>query len=145
MAIILGSKNVKDLPENEKVAIGILLPIIKGSNGYFDQSFNTTDAVKTNIKNLLSTRRGERLMQPEFGTTLWNILFENDTDDENLEQEIETSIDTAIKNWLPYISIEQISINKDKPSNRDKYIFNVSVSFKIDGLQNLENVTFKIE
>ena len=108
MAIILGSKQVLDIEPQKKVGIGITLPIQKGNDGYFNQTFNTSDAIKTNIKNLLLTKRGERVMQPNFGTTLWNILFENDTDDTPISDKIEKSIESAIKFWLPFVSIEQI-------------------------------------
>ncbi len=35
------------------------------------------DAVKTSIKNLLMTNRGERLMQPNIGSDIQKMLFEN--------------------------------------------------------------------
>lgn len=144
MAIILGTKQVLDLEESKKIGIGISLPIQRGNDGFFNQTFNTSDAIKTNIKNLLLTRKGERIMQPNFGTNLWNILFENDTDDTPVADKIEKTIEMAIKFWLPFISIEQIEINKDTPTNRDKHIYNVSILFRANGLQDLDNVTFKI-
>ena len=51
MAIVLGSKLVKDLSENAHVAIGITLPFRRGNNGFFAQSYRTIDQVKSNIKN----------------------------------------------------------------------------------------------
>ena len=81
MAIITGPKLVKDLPEKDRVAIGITLPIQKGNGGYFAQSYQTSEQVKSNIKNLILTRKGERLMHPNFGTDLYNTLFNQNTDD----------------------------------------------------------------
>ena len=75
MAIVLGSKVVKDLSENAHVAIGITLPFRRGNNGFFAQSYRTIDQVKSNIKNLLLTSKGERLMHPNFGTGLQELLF----------------------------------------------------------------------
>lgn len=144
MAIILGSRQVLDVDPARKVGIGIDLPIQRGDTGFFKQTFNTADAVKANIKNLLLTRKRERLMQPEFGTSLWNILFENDTDDTPIAEKIEKSIESAIKYWLPFVSIEQIDINKDNPTNRDKNIYTVSILFRTNDLQELNTVTFKL-
>ena len=70
MAIRTGPKLVKDLPERDRVAIGITLPLQKGNGGYFAQSYQTSEQVKSNIKNLILTRKGERLMHPTFGTDL---------------------------------------------------------------------------
>jgi phage baseplate assembly protein W len=34
------------------------------------------DLVKRDIQNHFAIRRGEKLMNPEFGTVIWNMLFE---------------------------------------------------------------------
>ena len=67
MAIVLGSKIVKDTKEYNDYALGISLPIQIGDVA-FNQTFKTIDQVKTNIKSLLLTKRFERLMQPELGS-----------------------------------------------------------------------------
>ena len=141
MAIITGPKLVKDLPEKDRVAIGITLPIQRGNGGYFAQSYQTSEQVKSNIKNLILTRKGERLMHPNFGTDLYNTLFNQNTDD--LESEIERSIDRAIQEWMPYISIDEILVDQTN-TNRDTYFFTVTLNFRVAGQQNLETVTFNI-
>jgi phage baseplate assembly protein W len=141
MAIITGPKLVKDLPEKDRVAIGITLPIQKGNGGYFAQSYQTSEQVKSNIKNLILTRKGERLMHPNFGTDLYNTLFNQNTDE--LESEIERSIDRAIQEWMPYISIDEILVDQTN-TNRDTYFFTVTLNFRVAGQQNLETITFNI-
>jgi len=141
MAIITGPKLVKDLPEKDRVAIGITLPIQRGNGGYFAQSYQTSEQVKSNIKNLILTRKGERLMHPNFGTDLYNTLFNQNTDD--LESEIERSIDRAIQEWMPYISIDEILVDQTN-TNRDTYFFTVTLNFRVAGQQNLETITFNI-
>ena len=141
MAILVGPKLVKDLPEKDRVAIGITLPLQRGNNGFFNQSFQTIDQVKSNIKNLILTRKGERLMHPTFGTELYDSLFNQNTDD--LEIEIQSSIESAIAEWMPFISIEEILVDQSN-TNRDTYFFTVSLKFKVAGQQNLETVTFNV-
>ena len=119
MAIITGPKLVKDLPERDRVAIGITLPLQKGNGGYFAQSYQTSEQVKSNIKNLILTRKGERLMHPTFGTDLYNTLFNQNTDD--LESEIERSIDRAIQEWMPYISIDEILVDQSNTNRAVSY------------------------
>ncbi len=74
MAIVLGQRKVKDLKEFEDYAIGITLPLQIG-NTAFNQSFKTIDQVKTNIKNLLLTKKRERVMQPNLGSGLQELLL----------------------------------------------------------------------
>ncbi len=135
MAIIIGPKLTKDLPEKDRVAIGVTLPLQRGNNGYFAQSFQTIDQIKSNIRNLLLTRRGERIMHPTFGTSLYEALFEQNTDD--LEIKVQTSIEESIAEWMPFVSIEEILVDQSN-SDRDRYNFDISLSFRVSGQQNLE-------
>mgnify|MGYP003344206934 FL=1 len=141
MAIVLGSKQVKDLSENAHVAIGVTLPFVRGNSGFFAQSYQTLDQVKSNIKNLLLTRKGERVMHPDFGTGLHELLFSQNTDD--LETKIQNTIESAIGYWLPYVTIEEINVDQTT-TNRDMYMFIVSITFRLAGQQNLETITFNV-
>lgn len=141
MAIVIDKKNTLDLSENDRVAIGITLPLQRGSNGYFAQSFQTKDQVKANIKNLILTNKGERLMQPDFGTGLYDVLFNPNTDE--LEQRIQDSIEDAISQWMPYINIVEIFVDQNN-TNIDSNIFAVSLKYQIAGQQTLETVTFNV-
>lgn len=128
------------LDRDSNVAIGITLPLQKGSTGYFEQSFQTIDQVKSNIKNLLLTRRGERIMQPELGSGLWALIFEQNTTE--LEIAIEDEIVATMERWLPYINIVDFIINR-RP---DSYTVEVQLSFTINNdPESLETVTFKLE
>src|SRR5210317_2398642 len=109
MAVELGRKIVKDTPAYSNYAIGITLPLTFGENT-FEQSFLTKDQVKSNIKNLLLTKRGERIMQPQFGSGLQELLFEQNVDD--LEEKIQSTIEDSISQWLPFVNIDEIDIEQ---------------------------------
>ena len=70
MAFILGRKTLKDSEEFDSYAYGITLPIQNGNTGFFSQAFTSLDQAKANLENLLLTAKGERIMQPEFGSVL---------------------------------------------------------------------------
>ena len=89
MAVELGRRIVKDTVAFKSYAIGVTLPLQFGDST-FEQSFQTKDQAKSNIKNLLLTKRGERILQPEFGSGLQSLLFEPNVDD--LEGRIEDTI-----------------------------------------------------
>lgn len=141
MAIILGSKLVKDLKENDRVAIGVTLPFVKGNSGYFAQSYQTIDQTKSNIQNLLLTRKGERIMHPDFGTDLYELLFSQNT--EQLEEQIQTAIESAIELWLPYVTIQEIIVAQSN-ENKDMNAFKLSITFGVDTQPATETVTFNI-
>ena len=141
MAIVLGQKLVKDTEKNNDYAIGITLPIQIG-NTAFNQSFTTIEQTKSNIKNLLLTKKYERLMQPNLGSGMQELLFE--MNDEDLAQKIEDTINSSIETWLPFVVIEDISIeqtNELKDSNQ----VNVSLRFRIQNNVNLETLSFNIQ
>jgi phage baseplate assembly protein W len=140
MAVVLGQKVVKDTVEFNDYAIGISLPIQIG-NVAFNQTFQTIDQVKSNIKNLLLTKRGERIMQPEFGSGLQEVLFEFNDDD--LSQRIEETITTAIDRWIPSVSIESIIV-ESTDALKDSNQVNISLTFRVNGNQNVQNVTFNV-
>ena len=88
--------------------IGVLLPYKDIADGVFESSYTTIEQVKTNLLNLLLTIKGERYMQPDFGTDLYKKIFEQDTED--LRDDINDEITRAIDTWLPYVIIKDIDI-----------------------------------
>jgi phage baseplate assembly protein W len=88
------------------VAIGIKIPMIGKSGNLFDLSYSTEEQLLSNLKNLLFTNKGERVMQPEFGTDLIYHIFEPNLAE--LNDKIASSIEAAILYWLPYVTIVSI-------------------------------------
>ena len=138
MAVELGRKIVKDTAAYSNYAIGITLPLTFGENT-FEQSFLTKDQVKSNIKNLLLTKRGERVMQPNFGSGLQELLFEQNVDD--LEDRLQTTIEDSISQWLPFVNIDEIDIEQTDEL-RDSNRVNVSIKFTVGNSVDLNEVTF---
>ena len=94
---------------SDKQPIGLHLPIRMGKTGFFDQTFTTLEEARGSLINLLKTRKGERIMHPDFGTDIYSLLFEQITP--SLLDEIEAEIRNAINTWLPYIEIGEIIVN----------------------------------
>jgi phage baseplate assembly protein W len=141
MAVILGKKLVSDTKNYNDYAVGITLPI-QISNTAFNQSFSVTEQVKSNIKNLLLTKKYERVMQPELGSGLQELLFQFNNDD--LSSSIEDTIVSALSLWLPYVTVDTIIIEQTNEL-KDMNSINVSIKFKILNNTSLEVVTFKVK
>jgi phage baseplate assembly protein W len=140
MAIELGQRIVKDTIAYNDYAIGISLPI-QITNTAFNQTFQTTEQLKSNIKNLLLTKRGERIMQPLFGSGLNELLFE--FNDSNLETRIESTINDAIETWMPFVTVDSVEIEATDEL-KDKNTINVSLKFSVNGNPQLNEVTFAV-
>jgi len=112
MAIELGKVNVTDLVENDYKILGIGINQSSNNNGIFSTNYTTLTQAKNNLINLILTKKGERLMQPDFGCDVWKILFEPIND--NIEVSIENSIIKAVSIWLPYLNINEIIFDYDE-------------------------------
>ena len=93
-------------------SINLKFPLKSYRRGFFQGNTDTISAVRENIKTLLLTTKGERVMHGELGTNipvLQGQLFEPISRDETFEN-IRLEIETAIQTYLPYIRILNISM-----------------------------------
>ena len=141
MAYVLGNKIVKDTKEFDAYAYGITLPIKRGNTGYFEQAFTSFEQAKANLKNLLLTKRGERVMQPEFGTGLETLLFE--PMDGLFESNLRDTITNTVNYWLPYVNIQDIEIEMTDEM-KDRHIAHMRVEFTIGNQIDLQEITFTV-
>lgn len=89
--------------------IGVTIPF-NNPNGIFYQSTLNRDQLFSNLRNLLMTAKGERYFLPEFGTEIRYILFENITDEDVFIEKIKDNIISAINEWMPFITIEELTV-----------------------------------
>lgn len=75
------------------------------------KKFSLTDAelIKRDLANHFNIRKGEKLMQPEFGTIIWNLLFEPLTND--LKNSIVADI-TQIINYDPRVNVTDVQVTQ---------------------------------
>ena len=100
-------------------------------DGFFAQTSTTIESVKNNIKNLLNTNLGERLMQPEIGMGLRNLLFEQMTEEKIIT--IQDQILDRFKIWLPFVEVRNIEIQtSDDNTNVDTNTMIVKILFNIN-------------
>ena len=132
--------------DDPDIRIGVTLPFVRDNKtGWFDQSFTTLDAAKSNLRNLLLTMKGERLMQPNFGTDLMKLVFEQD--DGTLIDRIRTTIITAVDFWLPYLNLNTIEVNNNVETDDMNFNrINVKLVFSIKNVPDkFETITFTLD
>ena len=126
---------------NPDIRIGLKLPFNRGKSGLFPQTETTLEQAGSNIKNLLLTAKGERVMQPNFGSRLRDLLFEQYTED--LSSRIQSEIQEAISTWLPYINISNVNIIQ---SDEDPNTTSVDISFALNyEPDRFESITLNFE
>lgn len=111
--------------------------------GYFNPSYKTVDQIKSNLKNLILTQKGSRIMQPMFGTTLYNIIFEQ-VEVGTIEEYVKADIERAIRMWLPVVVIKDVTIY----FIHDKNSIDIAIKYKInipteEGREEELNITFE--
>lgn len=88
------------------IPIGIKTPIKLGvrDNELFEMHYKVADQVRDNLKNLILTNHGERLIQYNFGANIRPILFDY-TNKENFDDEVMLNINTAVTKYMPYVNL----------------------------------------
>ena len=141
MAIILGRKPIIESKEYEDYAIGLALPI-QITNVAFKQNYTEIEQLKSNIKNLLLTKRGERLMNPFFGTGVETLLFEQITDD--FEDKVQEIITNSVERYIPNVTIDEINVDMSN-ENKDKNLVNISLKFRSRNTGNAGEVSMTVQ
>lgn len=96
----------------------------------FRLSYSTEEQAVTNLVNLLLTRKGERPMQPTFGSLIPDYLFELNTP-ANREL-LRSSIQDDINFWLPYLDVIVIQVLSSDDVAIGQYDSDHNVIIKIE-------------
>lgn len=110
--------------------IGLTLPIQRGNSGYFQQSYDSITQIRANLLNFFSTRPLERRFNPQFGTRLYNFLFEQRTED--FEEIIKNIIKEDVNRWFPGVFVDRIFLDissAQKDDDINNYIIRIKIQF----------------
>jgi len=117
----MASSREKD--QDPDTFIGLAFPLGFANDGIFRKTKTTLEQARHNLRNLLLTMKGERLAHPEFGCDIHKLIFENIGTD--IHDRVEELIKEAVDIWLPYISVNNTSI--EQIDNR----LNVDLNFSL--------------
>ena len=101
-------------------SINFKFPLKSANRGFFQSNQTTIAAIREDIKVLLMTAKGERVMNKDMGTNipiLAGQLFEPIKKSELLEK-IRMEISTALETYLPFISLQDMILitSEDDPN-----------------------------
>jgi phage baseplate assembly protein W len=103
---------------------------------------NTTslDDIRSSLYFFVTTRKGERWYDPDFGTRLYEFLFEKN--DEIVASEIKESLKTDIEKYFKTLLIEDITIDQSQNTNT----LNINIDFLYTNLYTTvaDNITLSV-
>ena len=114
------------------------LPLSRDFEDGYSLNKTLKDVARQNLKMLILTAPGERIMIPDFGVGLRNYLFENAT--EEVLYDLKNRIIEQAKEFLPYITINSVNFQQEaidtnglslEPSLTSNYL-HVVIDFTID-------------
>ena len=124
----------KDL--NPDTYIGLSFPIRRDNNNDFKLTKTSLEQAQHNLKNLFLTYPGERVGQPEFGSRIRELCFEQ-IDDE-LPTRIEEEVRRAVSTWLPYIIVQEVNtLNEEGDENKIFVQVKYSTTLNPDTLESI--------
>jgi phage baseplate assembly protein W len=97
-----------------------------------------TDCIKEDILNQFNTRKGERVMNPEFGTIIWDAIFEPMT--QAIKEEIINDI-RNIMNKEPRVITEDVKVDEYETG----LLLELTVRYRTNDLRNVIKLNFDRE
>ena len=128
------------------VTYGINFPFRDSVDGrYLDLSKTPEKELRTDLIHLLLTRKGSRYFLPDFGTRLYEYIFE--PLDGPTFSDIEAEIRDTVGEYIPGITITKIDIKPASDGDEDKGSYvtdNDERVFRVPGIGTMEH-TAKIK
>ncbi len=92
---------------------GPQLPLNQPGDGGYSLLENYKQVAAQNLKMIVLTEPGERIMKPNFGVGIRSYLFKNETDNFN---SIQTKIKSQVAKYLSWVSIDAVQISNTPDS-----------------------------
>lgn len=97
------------------------------------------NAIKAAVKNIILTKPGEKLFEPNFGSKISDLLFE--PFDFIVRDQMETEIRNSISLYEPRVEVEEVNVNWLEES----YEIEVTIQYIIIGEPLVREISFLLE
>ena len=89
--------------------ININYPFKDSPKGFFlDLNADDASAIKADLMHLILTRKGQRLYNPDFGTSLLEYIYE--PYDGLTFNDVKNEIETSVKKYLPQVRLNDLAV-----------------------------------
>ncbi len=111
-------------------------PIEPGGNGIIAYS-EDEEKIRQSIFIILGTARGERVMRPEFGSRLSELVFA--PINANTKSLITLYVTNALVQWEPRIDVVQVYSEEDF---KQQALLNINIDYKIRATNSMYNLVY---
>jgi uncharacterized protein len=118
------------------VGRGFAFPLGVGTDGGIRMTRGPED-LDASMRVILSTAPGERLMRPQFGCRIWDLLFEP-VNFNTLGQMAEAAGE-AIAQWEPRVDVVGIEC---VPDARDQFLVNIDITYRVRATNDRRNLVY---
>tara|TARA_Y100000593_G_scaffold87430_1_gene167877 strand:- start:173 stop:550 length:378 start_codon:yes stop_codon:yes gene_type:complete len=108
------------------------LPLTLSETDGYRLTKSVKEVVAQNLKMLVLTSPGERIMDPLFGVGLYNFLFE--LNNGNTKTQLRERIRRQVKKYLPFVVIRRIGLEDDGELDIDRNSLNVVIEYVIPSI-----------
>ena len=100
------------------------LPLVKDKiDGLYSMNKTALESIKQDLRMLLLTNPGERIMNPDYGVGLRQLLFSQNT--EGLKEEISSRVSIQVGKYLSFVKIQQINFGQENDADLNALYFSV--------------------
>ena len=117
-------RKINPLDLQPRKAVGIALPF--SGRAVFNSTYQTKDAIRTNLINFFLTGKNERVFNLNFGAGLRNLLFENITQDKI--DDIRELIIENLELYFPRVVIKELTLDSAPDHNLVQFQLRYAVS-----------------
>lgn len=96
-----------------------------------------TEEVDAALRMILSTAPGERVMRPEFGCRIWDLLFH--PLDANTIGQMEQAVRDAVGQWEPRIDLEDV---RAVPDDEDVGLVHIEIAYRLRATNDRRNLVY---
>ena len=120
-------------------SLSVALPLRYSTINGYQMNKDLRSLFKQNLKMLLLTNPGERVMDPDFGVGMKQYLFQNFS--ESTYAEIDSKIKEQVQTYMPAVSIRNISFSG---GDIDTLTLGVSIKYAIPNIGLTDLLEFTI-
>jgi uncharacterized protein len=115
---------------------GIAFPMRVDQSGSIATSSGAGD-IDSSIRMILTTAPGERLMRPDFGCRIWELLFE--PINANTMGLMSEAVKEAVGRWEPRVTLDDVRID---PSTRDAGQVLINIDYTVRTTNDRRNLVY---
>ena len=123
-----------------KLPIGILTPVSFDQTGgsMFKMSVDLEDQIRDNLRNLVSTNHGERLMLNDFGANLKELAY--DLTSEDVVSEALIRISTAVSKYMPFVELETLEPTVIRSEDGNSVLNKIKIGYSVPAVGAIDQV-----